>query len=62
LVKASNFSATYTAGRFVAGSPEEAIEQAREEYRNSPIGRSLKDAGSFRFYVADEPPQRGSDD
>ncbi len=57
LIKASNMSATYTAGRFCANSAEEAKEMAREKYRNSILGRELKDTGAFRFWVAkpDEP-------
>ena len=41
---------TYNAGRFCAESIEEAIEMAREAYRNSSLGRTLKDVGAFRFY------------
>jgi hypothetical protein len=51
-VKASTMSGTYNAGRFVASSPEEAKEMAREAYRNSPIGREFKDVGAFRFWIA----------
>lgn len=58
LVKASNFNATYTAGRFVADSPQDAIDQARDSYRRSPLGRSLNDVGGFRFYVATDDPER----
>lgn len=54
LVKASNLHATYTAGRFVADSPQDAIEQARDEYRRSPLGRSLNDIGGFRFWISTE--------
>jgi hypothetical protein len=46
--------ATYNAGRFVANSPEEACEMAREDYRRSSLGRSLKDAGAFRFFTVDK--------
>ena len=50
-VGASNFYATYTAGVFEADSPEEAIEMAKESYRNSPMGRDFKDVGAFRFFI-----------
>lgn len=53
-IGASSFHGTYSAGRFVADSVEEAIEKAKEQYRNSPLGRSLKDVGAFRFYVTKE--------
>lgn len=52
LVKASNFSATYNAGIFCTSTDAEAIELARETYRNSSLGRQLGDVGAFRFYVA----------
>lgn len=52
LVRASNMSATYTAGVFCTETDSEAIEQARERYRDSSLGRQLKDVGAFRFYVA----------
>jgi hypothetical protein len=51
-VKASSLSATYTAGVYHTESDAEAIEQARNAYRDSALGRSLRDAGAFRFYVA----------
>ena len=50
-VKASNFSASYNAGTFQDESPEEACEMAREAYRNSTLGRAMKDVNAFRFYV-----------
>ena len=50
-VGASNMNATYNAGSFVADSPEEAKEKAREAYRNSPMGRQFKDVGGFRFFI-----------
>lgn len=50
-IGASNLHGTYNAGRFVAETPEEAIEQARERYRLSGLGRALKDVAAFRFYV-----------
>ena len=52
LVKASSMSATYSAGVFCTATDGEAIEQAREAYQNSGLGRSLKDVGAFRFYIA----------
>ena len=51
-VRASSLSATYNAGRFVADSPQEAIEMAREQYQRSPLGRQMNDVRAFRFYVA----------
>jgi hypothetical protein len=50
-IGASNFHGTYDAGSFVAESKEEAIDKARNSYRNSSTGRSLNDVGAFRFYV-----------
>lgn len=50
-VKASSMTATYTAGVFVADSAEDACEQARENYRRSDLGRTLRDVGAFRFYA-----------
>lgn len=55
-VRASSFSASYNAGRFCAESPEEACERAKEDYRNSALGRHAKDVGAFRFYVVDKFP------
>lgn len=51
-VRASSMSATYNAGVYCTESDAEAIEQAREHYADSPLGRALRDAGAFRFYVA----------
>jgi len=53
-VGASNFSGTYSAGKFAAESRQEAIEKAQNKYRNSPLGRDLKDVGAFRFYITNE--------
>jgi hypothetical protein len=53
-VGASNMRATYNAGLWLAESEEAAIEMARDDYRNSPLGRDLKDVGSFRFYIVDK--------
>lgn len=50
-IGASNFYGTYDAGEYVAGSEAEAIEMAREAYRRSEAGRTMKDTGAFRFYV-----------
>lgn len=50
-VRASSFSASYNAGRFIAESPEAACELAKQEYMRSALGRQLKDVGAFRFYV-----------
>jgi hypothetical protein len=44
-------SATYNAGIFCTYSDAEAVEQARERYATSPLGRQLRDVGAFRFYV-----------
>jgi len=55
-VMCSNMSATYSAGRFVASSPEEACEMARDAYRNSSVGRTMKDVGAFRFYTVSQFP------
>jgi len=51
VIGCANFHATYDAGRFVAESPEEAIEKARARYRTSDLGRMLNDVAAFRFYV-----------
>lgn len=59
---ASNFYATYTAGTYVAQSPAEAVEMAKDDYRNSSSGRALKDVGAFRFYVAKGGPVASSDE
>lgn len=55
-VMASSMTATYSAGIFVANSKDEAIEAAKDNYRNSSLGRQLKDVGSFRFYTVDKFP------
>jgi hypothetical protein len=60
-VMASSLTATYTAGRFVANSSAEAIEMARESYRNSDLGRRLNDVRAFRFYVVDQFPHERED-
>lgn len=52
LVRASSLSATYNAGVFCTDSDEEAIRLARESYRTSSLGSTLKDVGAYRFYVA----------
>jgi hypothetical protein len=54
LIKASNMSATYTAGRYCANSPQEACAMAREDYRNSAMGRQFKDTAAFRFWVSSD--------
>lgn len=54
LVKCSNMHATYTAGRYVADSPADAKEMARDEYRKSPLGRQLRDVGAFTFWIASD--------
>jgi hypothetical protein len=53
-VMASHFGGTYNAGRYVANSKQDAINQARDNYRNSSLGRTLKDCNSFTFYCVDK--------
>lgn len=53
-VKASHIGGTYNAGKFIAETPQEACEMAREKYRRSDLGRTLKDVNSFHFYVVDK--------
>ena len=55
-VMGSTMTATFTAGRYVAYSPSEACNMARENYRDSSLGRAMKDAGAFRFYVVEKFP------
>lgn len=50
-VQASSLHGTYSAGVFDTDTDAEAIEQARESYGRSGLGRTLKDSGAFRFYV-----------
>jgi hypothetical protein len=50
-VKAANMSATYTAGVYLADTAAEACELARDNYRDSALGRTLKDTGAFRFWA-----------
>lgn len=59
IVQCSNMRATYTAGTYVADSPEEAKRLAREDYRKSAIGRALSDVGAFRFWVSSPVPSQG---
>lgn len=54
-VGCSNFHATYNAGSYVADSPAEAIEMARQDYRDSPAGRMMGDVGAFRFWIRTAP-------
>ena len=49
---ASSFRGTYTAGRYLTATDDEAIEKARDDYARSATGRDLKDVGAFRFWVA----------
>ena len=53
-VSASSLTATYSAGKFIAESPEEAKQKAKDRYRNSSLGRTLKDVGAFHFYITKE--------
>jgi len=53
-VMASSMIATYRAGKYVAGNKAEAIQMAKEKYRNSIIGRELRDVSAFRFYIVDD--------
>lgn len=55
-VRASNLTATYNAGRFVADSPEQACEMARDDYAQSPLGRQMKDARAFKFFTVSKFP------
>ena len=55
-VMCSSMSATYSAGRYVANTAEEACQMAREEYQNSSLGKQLKDVGAFRFYTVSKFP------
>lgn len=48
-VTAANLYAAYSAGVFAAASAAEACEKARENYRRSSLGSTLKDVGGFRF-------------
>ena len=50
-VRAANFYATYNAGRYVAESAENAIEQAKQEGR-----RAGTHPGEFKFFVVDKFP------
>lgn len=62
-VMCSSMFATYSTGRFVASSAEEACQMARDNYRNSSVGRSLNDVGAFRFYTVSQfPYEREEDD
>ncbi len=61
-VMASSMSATYTSGKFVAETADEAIQLAKENYRNGSLGKSLKDVGAFRFYVVDSYPYESDED
>lgn len=54
-VMASSFNGTYTAGRFIAESSEQACDLARQEYHRK-LGRSLHDTGAFRFYTVSQFP------
>lgn len=58
-VRASSMTATYDAGSFVSDTDQEACELARERYANSPLGRQLKDAWGYRYYVTDREPVDG---
>jgi hypothetical protein len=55
-IMASSMTATYTAGTFCADNAAEACEMARVNYRNSQLGRTLKDCGAFRFYTVSQFP------
>lgn len=62
-VMASSMTATYSAGRFCAESAADACEMAAQDYAQSNPGRTLHDAGAFRFYTVDKfPYERGEDD
>ncbi|MDO9528731.1 MAG: hypothetical protein Q7J27_06175 [Syntrophales bacterium] len=55
-VRASNMGATYNVGRFIAESPWQACERAREKYRNSDLGQALRDVNAFNFFTVDNFP------
>jgi 1,2-phenylacetyl-CoA epoxidase PaaB subunit len=55
-VMAANMYGTYRAGSFVASSKGEAIQMAKDRYRRSEAGRTMKDVGAFRFYTVNEWP------
>ena len=48
---ASSMTATYTAGRYIAATPQEACDMAQQSYANSPLGRAMHDVGAYRFYT-----------
>jgi hypothetical protein len=50
-VMASSMRATYTAGRWIADSPQEACDMARRHYK-----KLWSDIGSFRFYTVSSFP------
>jgi hypothetical protein len=60
-VMASSMHGTYTAGRHVANSSQEACDMAQRAYRNSATGRGLQDAGAYRFYVVSQFPHESED-
>jgi len=41
--------ATYSAGVYTADTREDAIEQARDHYRQSRAGRAMNDVGAFTW-------------
>jgi len=61
-VMASHIGGTYSAGTFCANSPQEACQQARENYAKSDLGRTLKDVRSFTFYTVDKFPYEEDSD
>ena len=50
-VMASGRHAVHTSGFFTAETPQEAEEMARQAYRRSVAGWTVKDETAFRFYV-----------
>lgn len=60
-VGASTMVGTYNAGAFVTDTDAEACELARERYANSELGRAMKDAYAFTYYVTDRMPVDGGD-
>ena len=48
-VTASSMFATYSAGVYTADTREDAIEQARDHYRQSRAGRAMNDVGAFTW-------------
>jgi hypothetical protein len=55
-VMCSNTFGTYTAGKHIADTAEQACDMARDAYRNSSLGRHMNDVGAFRFFTVNKFP------